>query len=701
MPRLAPTSTLTPATFQRASTAALAGGGTAAVDVPRFEAGRDGLAIIVEEATTNLLTNSTDATVGYNNCVPTANTHIAPDGSLSACTLADALDTGAAAWFRYVTVSPSSSYYTASIYIRKQPAAGKFPMVTLRFLSGGTDQISHFRIDPENGAFLAFGTVTASCAVKDAGDYWRVCLTGKDNDATPLNTQVRFYVYPCYGSSLGGSVVNSLVGSVVLWGPQIELRDRPTSYTPSGIDRAIDKLTIPAGTFPVKGSGSVSFWVKLNDKVISSTRYLFATTNWIAGSRAWIRVLGAQSVFHICMGDGSVDRTVNSGAVTVDMSAWNHLALTWTPSGYTCFVNGFPCSYSGPVSMVYGSTVGLGCFSGSTLYQANGLFADFRVYDVALTPAEVSAIMGGADAQSGPRFQGWRFAGTLEGLEYGFTHDRSAFSVYDAYADGYCESLPLSLLPHFSHEGGSVTFSRMPEYPDYEMVFDQAVEETAAGETVAFDPVAQELLVRLTWSRMPEVDKVNLENFFENVVDGTAKQFTYSNNGTGPELPVCFADAELPIMPEVGYQQYQVSITLRVALNFPRLEVSGLPAASTGNRFEIGPVVLPFPIPAKGGSGYGLKKEQASGRDSSGGMVVYDGTPAPRTVHALEIMHNHDVFFALQAFFFSFTHGARKTFTWSGAPGGGVVRLAGGRIVTRQLACDRFQTRLNLLQEDR
>lgn len=272
--------------------------------------------------------------------------------------------------------------------------------------------------------------------------------------------------------------------------------------------------------------------------------------------------------------------------------------------------------------------------------------------------------------------------------------------IYGAYSSGYCEPLAPSALPHFYHESGSVTFSRLPGYPEYDLIFDQATERTAGNEMVSYAPVAQEMLIRISWPRMAKANKDALEVFFKSVVNGTTKQFTYSNNATGPALPVRFAEPSLPVMPEVAYLQYQVSITLRIAVNFPQMTIAGAPPAITGNRFVIGSFALPLPLPIKGGTGHGLAKVQPFGRDSAGDPVIYDKSRIVQIPHALEIIHNQDEFAGLQAFFFSFANGSRKPFAWIDQAGiSRTVRLYGTRIVTKQLGCNRFQTGLNLIEE--
>lgn len=273
------------------------------------------------------------------------------------------------------------------------------------------------------------------------------------------------------------------------------------------------------------------------------------------------------------------------------------------------------------------------------------------------------------------------------------------FDIFDDYVDDYCDPAPQSALPNFYHAQGSVNFKRLPLYPEYEFVFDQAVDKSAGLDSYGYAPVAQEMLIKLSWPRMFQADKVALETFYKDVVKGMARTFTYSNNLFGPALPVRFA-APLPIMPEVAYQQYRVDLTLRVALNYPQMTATGNPPAVTGNRFMIGSVVLQLPRPIKGDSGSGMTKAQAAGRDSGGDLVIYDQSRLIHRQHRLSIIHDYDVFLKLQAFFFTFVHGAGNRFTWvDHNEVSRTVRLASPSVSVKQLAYDRFQTDLNLIEE--
>lgn len=273
--------------------------------------------------------------------------------------------------------------------------------------------------------------------------------------------------------------------------------------------------------------------------------------------------------------------------------------------------------------------------------------------------------------------------------------------VYGACFDGYCDPLTPSGLPHFYHPDGAVTFSRLPVYPEYQMVFDQAGEETDGKEVIAFAPIAQELLVRLSWPRMKKSDKETFVVFFRDIVDGASKEFTYTNGQVmGPGFPARFASAELPIMPEVAFEQYQVDVTLRGTRNFPQVESTGVAPALQGSRFVIGGIWIQIPAAVRKGTGAGLTKFQGIGRDSSGAPIIYGKSGIVRVPHSLEMVHDYDTFIALQAFFCWYTWGARKKFTWVDQDEvARTVRLSGTNIVSRQLGYNRFQTTLNLIEE--
>jgi hypothetical protein len=214
-------------------------------DHPRFDHdpanGNAALGLLVEEQRTNLTLQSEQITAtGWTNggCVLTADSTVAPDGN----TTADTIEDDSAVAFREVhttsgyVVSDNQSY-TFSVYILKDAIAPttRFPAIRLEY-SGGTSTGTDFFLDTQSGAtnsnkFSGAGTVGDVGAV-DFGDYWRFFGTFT-NDATG-NTVLGFTIFPAIGANADlQTETAAAIGSIIVWGMQVELGAFLTSYIPT------------------------------------------------------------------------------------------------------------------------------------------------------------------------------------------------------------------------------------------------------------------------------------------------------------------------------------------------------------------------------------------------------------------------------------------------------------------------------------
>ena len=286
------------------------------------------------------------------------------------------------------------------------------------------------------------------------------------------------------------------------------------------------------------------------------------------------------------------------------------------------------------------------------------------------------------------------------------------YTTYGDYADDYCEDWAPGSYEDYADdyvaevgmfEGGGQSFSprRLPAYPTWIMSWDQSVQQTAGASTIACAPYVQELQLQLSWAGMAGADKAALEAFFKSSgIDGMTGQFAYTNPTAGPSLPVRFASGALDAMPEVAYGRYRVNLALRVDLNYPQMTTSGAPPAMTGNRFVIGAVAMQFPVPLRSSAGYEIVKPQTLERNTQGSPVIYNKSSLTLQKHQISLVLDFEAFIRLQAFFFSFVHGARNSFTWCDeSETVRTVRLAGSRIIIKQTGYDRYTTEIDLEEE--
>jgi hypothetical protein len=264
------------ATFTRASTATYFDAAgvmqTAAVNTPRYDYDPATLAyrgLLMEDSRTNLMLrsqefdNATWLAQGTKEIV--ANTHVAPDGMVTADTLSDT-NAGAFNGMRQgFVVANDTASHTLSIYVKKT-SGGTSPTFGINFAySGGTGVTKLVRLNTDTGVEMLG---TAGSAVYDAGSYWRLCITNTNN-ATG-NTTLTATIYPATNTHGLSTDSMAATGSAVIWGAQLEAAAFATSYIPT------------AGTTVTRSGDDCTASLALND----AGGTLFAEFAFAAGTSA-------------------------------------------------------------------------------------------------------------------------------------------------------------------------------------------------------------------------------------------------------------------------------------------------------------------------------------------------------------------------------------------------------------------------------
>jgi len=210
---------------------------TAAAGQARFDHNPvtgESLGLLIEEQRTNLLTYSAqfdDAVWGKSEVTITANTLVAPDGTLTADQVTT---TGTStAWIVSPLVTAvAGSDYTSSFMLKKGSATW-VRIVGFNGNAGGFSNILYTAwFDLDNGTLGATsngasGTVTNS-TIQNLGNGWYRCsVTGKSTSSTNLYA----YVVPTTGDNT--TTRPSSGSTYFIWGAQLEAGDFPTSYIPT------------------------------------------------------------------------------------------------------------------------------------------------------------------------------------------------------------------------------------------------------------------------------------------------------------------------------------------------------------------------------------------------------------------------------------------------------------------------------------
>lgn len=201
------------------------------------------LSILREPQSTNLCIRSSEfdnaAWVKATGVTVPVTNNLAPDGTLTA----DTLDSSAGNQITSTGVVPAASTtYTNSLHFKKTSGATYTPALYLA-LTGGSMLLYTVRLNTDTGiatAYLGGGfTAPSATVVEDAGDFWRLGVSGSSGNNTSLDMRV----YPNF--SAGGVVA---AGSQIIWGAQIEANPGMTTYIPTAattVTRSRDVLVIP------------------------------------------------------------------------------------------------------------------------------------------------------------------------------------------------------------------------------------------------------------------------------------------------------------------------------------------------------------------------------------------------------------------------------------------------------------------------
>lgn len=231
----------------------------------------------------------------------TANSDTAPDGTLTADTIASA--NGYTSYlFQDIVVAPGC-IYTYFYYIKKTSgtANGLYSGISLQFFNGGIGLAEYGgTVDSDNGTIItASGWGTggfSSSLVIDDGDYWKIICTLPVAPATA--TYVRVF-QSAAGYRLDGTRSASGSSSKVIWGAQLELGSTATAYQriTDGVQDYLQYQAQPvlyqdaAGTTPVtaveqpvglmldKSKGLV-----LGPELVTNGDFSNGTTGWTLGS---------------------------------------------------------------------------------------------------------------------------------------------------------------------------------------------------------------------------------------------------------------------------------------------------------------------------------------------------------------------------------------------------------------------------------
>jgi hypothetical protein len=258
----------------------------------------------------NIILRSEDLTTTWTDIgtpVLVAGAAPSPFGSPNAVSIED--DNAAAFEGRsqQITVPNDSDSYIVSVYLKKQQAGGVIPGINVG-LSGGSAVDINWRINPVTGEQVASDRPTWCESV---GGYWRIA-TRITNNASG-NVTLTISAYAATRTSLLAGDDNTLTGTAIFWGFQVERAAEPSQYKATG---AVAVTTAPF-------IGRVESWEQEPAGTIKLTLREAASTDY---DDLLVSDYGTVSTAGITV-PGDV---VPAPSALAAVAAVNAIVLTWT-----------------------------------------------------------------------------------------------------------------------------------------------------------------------------------------------------------------------------------------------------------------------------------------------------------------------------------------------------------------------------------
>ena len=300
-----------------------------------------------------------------------------------------------------LSASWSGNSYAYILKTAAMTAGQSYAMSAYTFLSGNCNiDGMNSSIEGASVAALSGGYVTAY-DMAQKGSWQRQGLQGT------ASGNVNFIVaYPYKFSVTNGS----FTGSILVGGAQVEFGTFPTPYTDtsrSNTQAILDltnKNTITASSLTYAADGTFSFDGSSNNLSIGS----FSGYSTNITCEAWFKTTsGATWKNIICGPTNDVIFTVNGGLLnfgcqgsspiphanysttTVNTGAWFHGVATYDGSNVRIYINGNLESTNARTGNITSGAKNIGSNSGGSSEYFNGTIATVKVYDRALSAAEV------------------------------------------------------------------------------------------------------------------------------------------------------------------------------------------------------------------------------------------------------------------------------------------------------------------------
>ena len=291
---------------------------TAASGVARFDHNPttfESLGFLVEEQRTNLVTYSEqfdDAAWSKSGTTITANTIVAPDGTLTGDKLVENTSSGIQHRIGQSIATTTNQTYTFTFYAK----AGETPEFVAQIVaSGSSATTSSIGFAITDGVISPFGIagIVSSSSAQAVGNGWYRCSVVYTLNGTVTDHQVR--IFPRSTASYTGDGYSG----VYIWGAQLEAGAFPTSYVKteaSQVTRAADSASMTEANF--------SSWYRADEGTLYAEWQKFAPSSFQAIALA----SDGTTLNVIALGHGSISGSNNSLRFDVNVGNVSQVQIT-------------------------------------------------------------------------------------------------------------------------------------------------------------------------------------------------------------------------------------------------------------------------------------------------------------------------------------------------------------------------------------
>jgi len=344
-------------TFTRASVAYLSDGTQVPANTPRFEAGKFGKAIMLEEGTTNLVS------FPWNPVVDDVNQTVTQDeGTIMGQPIFKAVkktfSTPPISIKSGLTI-PNGATFTASIWCNQ--------------IQEATVRPAHIVFYKDGVGYLA----TTSYGTSPVG-WKRLVVTYTNNTGAEL-TNVAVFFYACANA-----------GEITYFAaPQLEQKPYATSFVDG--TRSPETLTIPtAGIMDDISSWSIEFWGK--QAIATNRTQGWFDGRWTSGIPVLIILNASKRILVYCIDEAGNNSLVFIGPTISTPGDWHYYAITYSTGVMKIYFDG---AKIGEVSTTLKTNSGtnpfrLGYDTGSSPHEGNVLIDELRIDKVCRTDEEIA-----------------------------------------------------------------------------------------------------------------------------------------------------------------------------------------------------------------------------------------------------------------------------------------------------------------------